>query len=413
MKTHWLRSSLFGCHGLLTPTLMLAASALVAFVHRATAADRWDWSQRQPEVVWRAEIGAGFAGVAVYQGQVFAFGNVADEDRVTALDVDTGQVRWQYRCPCRALGFAKPDEPGPRATPLVHAGSVYTMSRDGRMLCLDARTGTLRWWRDVPLELGERPPYWGFSGSPLVSGDMLVWSVGDRGLAVRPATGEVVWKSAPRASTVWKNEPVGTSGYTTPQPLDFRGQPGISLANESQWVIVRPADGELIWSTPWEVPYGVTSAQPFLTGSRVVLSGGYGYGTRVVDWANEGTPVWANQNLRSHFAKLAVVGDHLYGIDGNQQDGARCELRCLRLSDGEPVWAREQFGFANLILVDGRLLVLTARGELVVVVPDPAGYRETGRTQILGGESWTAPAVSGQHVFARNRQGILVRVDLP
>jgi outer membrane protein assembly factor BamB len=364
-------------------------------------------------VAWRAEIGAGFANVALHDGWVFAFGNVADEDRVTALDADTGQARWQYRYPCRALGLAKPDERGPRATPLAHAGAVYTLSRDGRMLCLDAATGALRWWRDVPAEIGEKPPYWGFSGSPLVWDDLLIWSVGDRGLAVRAASGEVVWKSPPRASTVWKNEPVGTSGYTTPQPVTFDGQRHVSLANESQWVIVEPTEGKLVWATSWEVPYGVTSAQPLLFGNRVVLSGGYGYGTRLVERSGPGAPVWANQNLRSHFANLAVVGEHLYGIDGNQQDGARCELRCLRLSDGQVVWARERFGFGNLTLVDQRLLVLTARGELVLVVPSPAGYRETGRAQILGGESWTAPLVAGNRVFARNKQGTLARVDLP
>lgn len=182
-------------------------------------ADRWDWSQRAPVVAWQAEIGAGFASVAVQDGTVFAFGNVADEDRITALDIETGKVRWQYPYACRALGIAKPDERGPRASPLVHAGAVHTLSRDGRMLCLDVATGVLRWQLDVPSEVGEKPPYWGFSGSPLVWDDRLIWSVGDGGLAVRAASGEVAWKSQPRASTLWKNDPVGTSGYTTPQPV--------------------------------------------------------------------------------------------------------------------------------------------------------------------------------------------------
>lgn len=395
------------------PVLFLGLAILSIVAPRfAMAADRWDWSQRAPVVAWRAEIGAGFASVAVHDGTVFAFGNVADEDRITALDIETGKVRWQYRYPCRALGIAKPDERGPRATPLVHAGAVHTLSRDGRMLCLDVATGALRWQLDVPSEVGEKPPYWGFSGSPLVWDDRLIWSVGDRGLAVRVASGEVVWKSQPRASTVWKNDPVGTSGYTTPQPVMFGGQRRVSLANESQWVIVEPADGALVWATPWKVPYGVTATQPLLIGQRVVLSGGYGYGIRMVELDGPGTVVWANSNLRSHFSNLAVVGEHLYGIDGNQQDGARCELRCMRLSDGQ-VLSGERLGFGNLTLVEERILLLTAWGELALIVPSPAGFRETGRTQILSTEYWTAPLVFGRHVFARNKQGTLVRVDLP
>jgi outer membrane protein assembly factor BamB len=399
----------------LLPTRHAAAWLGLATWWAATAAlaDRWDWSQREPVVVWQSEIGAGFASVAVHGGRVFAFGNVADEDHVTALDAGNGRPLWTYRYPCRAMGIAKPDEPGPRATPFVHEGAVYTLSRDGRLLCLEATTGNLRWWRDVPAEVGERPPYWGFSGSPMLWNDLLIWSVGDHGLAIRASSGEVAWKSAPRASTVWKTEPVGTSGYTTPQPVTHDGRRLISLANESQWVLVDPVDGRPVWSTAWEVPYGVTSAEPFVAGDRVMLSGGYGYGTRVVRVGADGPPLWANKNLRSHFANLAVVGEHLYGIDGNQQDGGRCELRCLRLADGEIAWTRERFGFANLTFTDGRLLILSARGELVAVRPDPAGYRETGRFQVLGGESWTAPLVAGQHVFVRNKQGTLARVDLP
>ena len=377
------------------------------------AADRWDWSQQVPAVKWRAEIGAGFANVTPHAGRVYAFGNQRDEDRVSCLDAETGRLLWQYRYPCRGLGLAKPDEIGPRATPFVHEQAVYTLSRDGRLLCLEAETGQLRWWLDIPAEVGERPPYWGFSGSPLLWGELLIWPVGAQGLAVEARDGKVRWKSPPRASTVWKNEPVGVSGYTTPTPVEFGGRRLISLSNESRWVLVDPETGAEVWSTAWEVPYGVTAAQPALAGDLVVLSGGYGYGTRVVRLGYDGLPVWENKKLRSHFANLAIVGDHLYGIDGNQQDGPRCELRCLRLSDGEVVWAEERFGFANLILADGHLVIVTARGELVLVRADPAGYREKARVQVIGGETWTAPRLAGDRLYVRNKQGTLVCVSLP
>lgn len=379
----------------------------------SAAADRWDWSAHQPTVVWQAPIGAGFSGVAIVEELVVAFGNVGDEDRVTALDVNTGRVRWQYRYPCRAIGLAKPDEAGPRATPLALGGSVYTLSRDGRLLCLNAADGTLRWWRDLPAEVGEKPPYWGFTGSPLVWEDRLIWTVGEHGLALRAEDGQIAWKSAPRPSAVWKNEPVGVSGYASPQPVSFQGRRLVALPNEKEWVIVDPADGQRVWAAAWEVPYGVTAAPPVVVGDRVVLSGGYGYGIRMVRLGSDGPPVWGHKRLRSHVANLAVVGEHLYGIDGNQQDGDRCELRCLRLADGEVVWSREQFGFGNLTLVDGHLVVLTMRGELVVVAAEPTGYRETGRHHVLGGESWTAPQVFGNRLFVRNKQGTLVCLGLP
>lgn len=397
------------------PPQVLPALVVMALgtVGPAATADRWDWSHTQPEVLWRADVGAGFAQVAVTADRVFAFGNVNDEDRITCLEAATGKTLWQYRYPARGLGLAKPDEVGPRATPFYHAGAVYTLSRDGRLLCLEAETGQLRWWLDVPGEVGERPPYWGFSGSPLLWGEDLIWPVGAHGLAVKAGEGRVVWKSPPRASTVWKNEPVGVSGYITPVPVEFRGRRLVALSDEARWVVVDPETGDEVWSTPWEVPYGVTAAQPAILGDRVVLSGGYGYGTRLVRMGAEGPPLWENQRLRSHFANVVVVGNHLYGIDGNQQDGARCELRCLRLADGEVVWAQERFGFANLILVDQHLLIITARGELVSVAPDPAGYREKGRVQVIGGETWTAPRLSGDQLYIRNKQGTLVRVRLP
>jgi len=378
----------------------------------AAAADRWDWSDQVPAVTWHAEIGAGFSSVAVADNRVYAFGNAADEDLISCLDAASGRVVWVYRYPSRALGLFQPDEPGPRATPLVLGDAVYTLSRDGRLLCLEAGEGRLRWWIDVPAEIGERPPHWGFGGSPLPWGDLLIWPVGAHGLAIRADTGKVVWKSAPVPSAVWSTQPVGVSGYATPEPIEFRGRRLVSLSNENRWQIVDPASGTVEWSTPWEVPYGVNSTQPAIVRGLVVLSGGYGYGTRVVRVGDDAGPLWENKHLRSHFSNLAVVDDHLYGVDGNQQDGARCELRCLHLETGEIRWAQERFGFANLVLADQRLLLLTARGELVLVVPDPAGYRERGRVQILPGETWTAPVVAGNSIYARNKQGRLVRVDL-
>ncbi len=376
-------------------------------------ADRWNWDTQLPEVAWQAEIGAGFSGVAVSDGRVVAFGNENDEDRVTCLEAATGRVLWTYRYPSRALGIAKPDEAGPRVTPLAHGGAVYTLSRHGLLLCLEETDGRLRWWLDVAREIGEPPPYWGFSGSPLVWGDLLIWPVGAHGLALRAATGEMVWKSDPRPSEVWKNVPVGVSGYISPQIVERAGRQRVGLASENRWWLVDPATGKPEWSTPWEVPYGVTAAQPAMTGQGVLLSGGYGYGLRLVELDGEGEPRWHTKNLRSHFAPLAVVAGFVYGIDGNQQDGARCELRCLRLDTGEARWARERFGFANLTLAEGRLLILTARGELVLVQPDPERYRELGRVQVLGGESWTAPQVHGPAVYVRNKQGTLARVNLP
>jgi len=263
------------------------------------------------------------------------------------------------------------------------------------------------------MEVGERPPYWGFSGSPLVYGDRLVWNVGSSGLAVRAVDGEVVWKSATRPSVVWKTEPVGVSGYITPTVVRHEGVDLIALADEARWVLVDPGTGQERWSTSWETPYGVNASQPVVAEGHVGLSGGYGFGTRWVRVGGDGVALWTDPDLRSHFAPLVVREGHLYGIDGNQQDGVKCELRCVRLADGEVRWSRARFGFGNLALVGEWLLVLTARGELVLVAADSAGYREAGRVQVLGGESWTAPVVVGGDVYARNKQGTLVRVRLP
>lgn len=376
------------------------------------ADDRWDWNRYPPVVAWRAEVGSGFGSVAVSDDSVFAFGNVNDEDRVTAFELETGRIKWLYRYPCRAIGIAKPDEAGPRTTPLLLNGAVYTLSRDGRLLCLAAADGQLRWWIDIPAEVGERPPYWGFASSPLVWDDLLIWSVGESGLALRAKDGQIAWKSVPKSSTVWREEPVGVSGYASPQLITYQGREVVALANEKEFLLVKPSDGRRIWSTSWAVPYGVTAAAPVVAGEHVILSGGYGYGTRMVKLGGEGQPVWSHKRLRSHTANLAVVGEYLYGIDGNQQDGDQCQLRCLRLADGEVVWSRERFGFGNLTLVGNKLVVLSMRGDVIVVATDPAGYRELGRISVLGGQSWTAPLVTGNQIFVRNKQGTLAKLQL-
>jgi len=153
-------------------TLLACSTFLMGASWLANAGDRWDGSQRAPVVAWRAEIGAGFASVAVQDGTVFAFGNVADEDRITALDIETGKVRWQYCYPCRALGIAKPDERGPRASPLVHAGARSIPSAATAGCCVWTSPQVLyggswmcraRWARNRPIGVSAVRPLCGMT----------------------------------------------------------------------------------------------------------------------------------------------------------------------------------------------------------------------------------------------------------
>lgn len=343
-----------------------------------------------PKSVWTANIGTGFTTVAVSRGRVYTMGNYQEQDWVSCLNATTGKVIWVHKYPQGAGDYS-----GPRATPTVAEGKVYTFSREGLAFCLDAATGKILWQKNIASETRAAAPRWGFAGSPLIFDNLLIFNVGGGGVALDKNTGRVVWSSG-----------TDIPGYASPVAFTLGGKRGVAIFAKDSLKALDPASGRVQWSYPWQTSYDVNAADPIFSGDSVFISSNYGKGGSVLRIAGgKPTSVWENRNMKNHFNSCVLVGGTLYGNDENT-------LRALNYATGAERWNMRGMDKGGLIAADGKLIALTGRGELVIIRAVPTAFTELGRAKILDGQTWAHPVLANGLLYCRNDKGNLVCLDM-
>jgi len=263
------------------------------------------------------------------------------------------------------------------------------------LFCLDAASGSVAWSKDVTQEPGAKMPTWGFAGSPLVEGDLLLLNVGSAGAALDKKTGKTVWKSGD-----------GEAGYSTPVPFDAGGKRMIALFLAKSVAAIELQTGKMTWSYPWETSYDVNAADPILSGDQVFISSGYNRGAALINVAT--TPpvkAWENKNMRNHMNSCVLIGGHLYGFDEDK-------LTCLDWKTGAAKWTQGGLGKGSLSASGDKLIIQSAKGELVIAEANPAAFKPIARAQVFGGESWTTPILANGRIYCRNSKGDVACVDV-
>ena len=386
--------------------MVLAASGADWPIYRGSNHDgiatETDWkdqfSGEGPPVLWDAQIGLGFASFTVAKGRVYTTGHADGQDTVYAFDAATGKSLWKHDYPAD-LGD-KYYEGGTSATPTVEGGRVYHLSRWGDVFCFDAADGRVVWSKNVQKETGAKIPDWGYAGAPVVHGDLLLLNVGQSGMALNIATGKTVWQSGNEVA----------AGYSTPFPL--KGYPGVHvLAAEDAYNAISATDGALVWSVPWKTRYGVNAADPVQNEGQLFISSGYNRGAALLK-LGDGQPeiVWENKNLKNQFNSSLLLNGYLFGIDDDENK--RASLRCIDLATGALKWEEKSIGFGALTAANGKLIVLTEKGELVIAKASPDSFEEISRSQVLGGRCWTTPVLADGRLYVRNSAGDLKCLDL-
>ncbi len=352
-----------------------------------------DWDPKALEssdIAWTAEIGTGFSAVSIANGKAYTAGNVdKDTDITYCFDAADGKQLWtfKYSEPLTANLY----EGGPNATPTVHDGKVYMISKTGTVFCLDADTGTEVWKRSLPYE----KPKWGFSGSPVIVDDRAIFNVGSAGVALNKQTGEIIWKS---------ND--DTSGYSSAVPFEKDGTQYIVMFGKESIQVIEALTGKLTASYEWKTSYNVNAADPVISGDELLITSGYGHGAALLKMGPEGlNKVWENKNMRSQMSGPVLIDGYLYGFDDDQ-------LVCIDWKTGEQKWAEKTPKKGSLSGAGDKLIVIGEKGALSIVEATPQGYQQIASAQVLEGRCWTMPVLSSGRIYVRNAKGRLVCVDV-
>ncbi len=349
-----------------------------------------DWSKSPPVEVWRRPIGPGWSSFAVHGDVLYTQEQRGDDELVSAYKVSTGQPLWRHRDPVRF--WESNGGAGPRATPTINGGRVYTFGATGILNALDERDGSVIWSHNAASDAGMKVPMWGFASSPLVRNDLVIVAAGGTLVAYDRTSGRQRWVG-----------PHGTGSYSSPHPLTIDGVDQILLLNGAGAESLSPADGKVLWKHDWD---GTAIVQPAVTADGDVLinsiasTGGLGIRRVAIKHSSSGWNVeerWTSTGLKPYFNDFVLHKSYAYGFDGSI-------LSCISLDDGTRKWKGGRYGNGQLILLSAQdlLLVLSEEGELALVGATPDGFNEIARVPALNGKTWNHPVLVGHTLLVRN-----------
>jgi outer membrane protein assembly factor BamB len=390
-----------------------------------------------PKVRWRTSIGAGFAGPAVAEGKVYLIDRVLAEgaklpaspfdtrnaipgkERVLALSEDDGRILWtyEYECPYK-VSYAS----GPRATPLVAGGKVYTLGTEGNLVCLDATSGKVQWAHELKKDYGAKTPYWGFSAHPLLDGQKLICMVGGKGTTVAAFDKD-------SGKEMWRALSAKQPGYCPPMIYEAGGQRQLVVWDSEAVHGMNPETGSVYWTQPLDSYSGMSISTPRKEGDELFLTGydGHSLMLRLDPQKPAAAVVWQGtkkKGMSSVFSTPFFEGGYIYGNNAGKDDS----LVCIKAETGEILWqtkkpnkdAAAPSGDTFIVKNGDRFFLFAEQGDLIIANLSPKGYEEISRAHVLepttavsGGPLknrivvWSHPAFANKCIFARNDKEIV------
>ncbi len=359
-----------------------------------------DWPEMGLKGIWEREIGIGFSSVSIANGRLFSMGHEDGKETVFCLDQGTGKTVWSHTYPSKLIDNLY--EGGPGSTPTIDGDRVYSVGKEGQLICFRAADGKIIWQRDLQADLEVPLPEWGFNGSPFILDDQLILEAG-RVVSFNKISGELNWQTEKH-----------TAGYGSAVSFDHQNAGLIATLDSDALRLVKADDGAEIDAFPWKSPFRTNSTTPIVHEGTIFVSTGYQVGCglfRLVDGKLE--LVYDSRKMRNHFNNSILYDGCLYGFDGNSNFGRVVNLTCMKHDTGEVMWTESGLGCGSLMIANGKLVILSDDGRLVIAKATSEGYDEVASASVLEGRCWTVPVLLDGCVYARNAAGKLVAVQLP
>ena len=349
---------------------------------------------------WEVTVGSGHASPAVAGNRVIAFSREADREIVRALDLSSGRELWRadYPAAYAVNPAAAKHGPGPKATPAIAGGRVFTFGIAGVLSAFDLASGKLLWRTQPPKSL----PEYGTASSPMVDGTSVIAHVG--GLN----NGAITAFDAAKGALRWQWTGDGP-GYASPVVGTIGGVRQVVTLTQKLLVGLNASTGALLWQVPFSTEFNENAVTPIVRGDLVIFSGVNKPLTAIrirreaAKWT--ASPVWTNDQLPLYMSSPVMVGGTLFGLTHRN----RGQIFALDAATGRTLWTTKGRDGESASFVGNRswLLVSTTNGELVIVQPDGGAYKEIRRYTIAGSAVWAHPAIAGRSIIIKDEGKVI------
>jgi outer membrane protein assembly factor BamB len=344
---------------------------------------------------WQATVGLGHASPVVSGNRVVLHSRLGNREVIAAYDLQSGKPLWQdgVEAPYTMNSAATGHGPGPKSTPTIADGRVFTLGISGIFSAHDLATGKLLWRKNAP----PAPPEFGTATSPVVDGANVIVFLGGTGggalTAMDAATGTVKWQ--------WTGD--GPS-YASPLLATIAGTRQVVTQSQNKLVGVDAASGQLLWQVAIKTPYEQNSVTPMVMGD-LVLYAGLENPTIALRIARTGakwttTPAWRNEDVAMYMSSPAVSGTAIYGLSTKN----RGQFFAIDAASGKTLWltrGREAEN-ASIVRAGEFLLMGTTNSELIVVKANPARFEEVKRYTVADSAMWAHPAFTGRTILVKD-----------
>jgi outer membrane protein assembly factor BamB len=361
------------------------------------------WPKGGPPVAWQRDVGEGYSGPVVAGDRLILLHRVGDEEVVECLNAATGKPQWKFTYATNysdALG--KGD--GPRSTPVIAGKRVITLGAEGTLHAIDLEKGTKLWSRELRKDYTVPPSFFGVGTSPLVEGERILINVGAKKagiVAFDLADGHELWKATGDGAS-YSSPVIASTGRE--RLAVFLTRAGVE--------VVDPKTGAVRYGLkPWRARYpeSVNAATPLVIDDQLFFSACYETGALLLKLKADGgaDEMWQGENVMDNHYSTAIHHDgYLYGFHGRQEKGA--SFRCVELKSKKIAWDKARYGCAAMVYADGRLVLVTEKGDLVLVEATPETYRELARAHVFEAAPCRAQiALANGRLYARDQKKLV------
>jgi len=348
---------------------------------------------------WQVEVGLGHSSPVVSDGKIFVVSRRGEDEVLACLNPADGKELWHqaYPAPYQVNPVAAMHGKGPKSTPTVAAGRVFTLGINGLLNCWDAKTGKREWQRDFSKQFEKTSPLYGAAASPAVDEDKCLVHVGgeDHGalVALDVKNGETIWSC-----------PEDGPGYASPVVTTLNEVRQVVTLSQKSCIGVDIEDGKLLWKIPFQTEYDQNAVTPIVHEGSLIFSGvnkgvdRYRVEEADDEWQTDN--IWHNKEVSLYMSSPVADGERLFGFSHRQKG----QLFALDLTTGKTLWTSEgRLGDNAAVLQSGGVLwALTTQGELIVFRASDKQFDELARYHVSETPTWAHPVISAGGILIKD-----------